>query len=349
LGVTWAKIKKLGFSEKCLDNKAQSLIMHPRRKLIAWVKIHWVGEEKLTSETQKGAFPMAMKTTVLRVALLALLVGAVATVPALAGSAVIGSVAGSMNATVGGQSLLPNTTIFSGDSLQVRDGVAVIAVGNDSRVIFGRDTVASFLRESNEVTVLLSQGDVSMLHPNDGTPVRVKAGEISITPAAGFKTLGEVAMLNGSVVITAKEGELQVEDHGATKNVAKGQTIVIAPKTANNGGGGNGWSGSTTLEVVTLAAAGAGAILAGVAMSRAGSANTAANSAISAANAATSAATTANSTAATAAASAAAAAASAAQAQYLASCANDFLRTGNTASATQLSGGSQCPNYNPYP
>ena len=203
---------------------------------------------------------MTMKTTVLRMIFFALLMGAVATVPALAGSAVIGSVAGSMNASVGGQSLLPNTTIFSGDSLQVRDGVAVIAVGNSSRVIFGRDTVASFLRESNEVTVLLSQGNVSMLHPNDGTPVRVKAGEISITPAAGFKTLGEVAMLNGSVVVTAKEGALQVEDHGATKNVAKGQTIVISPKTRNKGGGNAGWGGggSTALEVVTIGACGHG-------------------------------------------------------------------------------------------
>jgi hypothetical protein len=268
-----------------------------------------------------------------------------------------------MNASVGGQSLLPNTTIFSGDSLQVRDGVAVIAVGNNSRVIFGRDTVASFLRDSNEVTVLLSQGNVSMLHPTDGTPVRVKAGEISITPAAGFKTLGEVAMLNGSLVITAKEGSLEVENHGATTNVAKGKTIVITPKTADSkGNGGAGWgTGSSALEIVTLAAAGTGAILAGVAMSRAGKASTnalaadsaaiaatsSANAAISSANAATSAANAANSTATVAASSAAAAAASAAQAQFLAACANDLLRTGNTASVNQIFGGSQCPTYIP--
>jgi hypothetical protein len=283
-----------------------------------------------------------MKTTILRLTLFALLAGTVATVPALAGSAVIGSVAGSMNATIGGQSLLPNTTIFSGDSLQVRDGVAVIAVGNNSRVIFGRDTVASFLRDTNEVTVLLSQGNVSMLHPNDGTPVRVKAGEVSITPAAGFKSLGEVAMLNGSVVVTAKEGALQVEDHGATKNVAKGQTIVISPKTAQNKGGGSGWGGgSTALEVATLGAAGAAAILAGVAMSRAGDAKTSADSAIAAANAA-------NSTAASAASAASAAASSAAQAEFLAECANDWLQTDSYASVNQITG-STCPIYTNAP
>jgi len=292
---------------------------------------------------------MTMKTTVLRLTLFALLAGALATVPAMAGSAVIGSVAGSMNASVGGQSLLPNTTIFSGDSLQVRDGVAVIAVGNNSRVIFGRDTVASFLRDSNEVTVLLTQGNVSMLHPNDGTAVRVKAGEISVTPAAGFKTLGEVAMLNGSLVVTAKEGSLQIDDHGVTKNVAKGQTIVVNPKTADNGKGGSccGGGGNTALIVAAIGAGGVAAILAGISMSRAGNANTNAEAAIAAANAATSAANQANSTAAAAAASAAAAAAAAQQAQFLAACANDILQQGNTESVDQMYGGSQCPTYNP--
>jgi len=255
---------------------------------------------------------MITKSTLLRVALLALLVGTVAAVPALAGSAVVGSVAGSTNASLGGQSLLPNTTIFSGDSLQVKDGVAVIAVGNSNRVVFGRDTAASFLRDPNAVTVVLTRGNVSMLHPNDGTSVRVKAGALSITPAAGFKTLGEVAMLNGSVVVTAKEGALQVDNNGSTKSVAKGQTIVFSPKTADKGGSGAVWgnTGNTVLEVAAVGAAGAGAILAGVAMSRSGDAKNSAQAAVSAANAA-------NSTAAAAQASAAAAAASAAEAQFV--------------------------------
>jgi len=284
------------------------------------------------------------KTSVLRATLFALLLGAIAVAPVFAGSAVIGSVAGSMNASVGGQSLLPNTTIFSGDSLQVRDGVAVIAVGNSSRVIFGRDTVASFLRESNEVTVLLTQGNVSMLHPTDGTPLRVKVSTLSITPATGFKTLGEVAMLNGSVVVTAKEGALQVEDHGTTKNVAKGQTVVLTPRTADKKDGGSSWGGGGNWGwIVAAGAGGAAAILAGVAMNRAGNATTAADQAISAANAATSAANTANSTAASAASAAAAATAAANQAAFLAACANNQLQKGNTNSVNAAYGGSQCP------
>jgi len=291
---------------------------------------------------------MTMKTTVLRLTLFALLMGAVATVPALAGSAVIGSVAGSMNASVGGQSLLPNTTIFSGDSLQVRDGVAVIAVGNNSRVVFGRDTVASFLRDSNEVTVLLSKGSVSLLHPTEGTLMRVKAGDVSIAPAAGFKSLGEVAMLNGSLVISAKEGSLQVNDHGATKNVAKGQTIVLTPKTAaDTKGACCGGGGSTALEVAAVGAGGVAAILAGVAMSRAGKANTNSLAAISAANSATAAASAATAAANAATSQAAAATSAANEAAFLAACGADYYKEGNTASASQMFGGSQCPSYNP--
>ncbi len=284
---------------------------------------------------------MLTKNATLRVILFTLLMGMVASVPVLAGSAVIGSVAGSMNATVGGQSLLPNTTIFSGDSLQVRDGVAVVAIGNASRMVFGRDTVASFLRDANEITVLLSQGNVSVFHPTDGTSVRVKAGNVSIAPAAGFKTLGEVAMLNGSVVVTAKEGALQVDDHGTARSVAKGQTIVIAPKTAQKkGGAGWGGGGSTALEVAAVGAGGAAAVLAGMGMSRADDAKNQAALATAAAN-------TANTTAAAAAASAAAAAAAAANAEFYAGCAYNLATTGLPDSPYVPPVGQTCPDFPP--
>jgi hypothetical protein len=159
-----------------------------------------------------------------------ILLGLVAAVPAWAGSAVVGSVAGSTNATVAGLTLLPNTTLFSGDRLQVGDGLAVVALGSASRLVFGRDTVAMFLRDSDEVTVLLDQGNVSVFHDVDGMPVRVKIGDVSVVPVSGFKTLGEVAMLNGAVAVTAKDGMLRVEGNGPAIDVAKGKTITVVPQ-----------------------------------------------------------------------------------------------------------------------
>jgi hypothetical protein len=104
----------------------------------------------------------------LRLSLFALVFVIISALPVFSGSAVVGSVAGSMNATIGGQALLPNTTIFSGDSLQVNDGVAVVAIDNTSRMVFGRETTVSFLRGADEVTVLLGRGNLSMYHPEDG-------------------------------------------------------------------------------------------------------------------------------------------------------------------------------------
>ena len=152
----------------------------------------------------------------------------------------MGSVAGSVNATLGGQVLVPNSTIFSGDSLQVRDGVAVIALGRGSRMVFGRESTVSFSREADSVTAVLGQGNVSLFSPDGGAGVRVKVGEVTIAPAKGFKTMGEVAMANGSVTVTTKEGLLRVEGDGQAVDVAKGKTIAVMPKVARAPRGGGG-------------------------------------------------------------------------------------------------------------
>jgi hypothetical protein len=161
-------------------------------------------------------------------------------------------------------------------------------------MVFGRDTVASFLRDSDEVTVLLGQGNVSVFHDADGMPVRTKIGDISVVPVSGFKTLGEVALLNGSVVVTAREGMFRVvEGNGQVVNVAKGKTITVTPASqAPQGGGSVGrcCSGTAIWGITATAAGGAAAILAGIAMSRAGDAKSNASSAESQAAAAASAA-----------------------------------------------------------
>ncbi|MGH9449897.1 MAG: hypothetical protein ACRD11_05070 [Terriglobia bacterium] len=256
---------------------------------------------------------MSMKS---RITLFLLLLGIVGAAPIFAGSAAIGTVAGSLNATVSGQALLPNSTVFNGDQLQVKDGAAVIALTNGSRMTLGSQTQAQFLQEPDGVAVALAKGNVSMFHPAKGSNLAVNVEKYSVTPGKGYKTVGEVAMLNGAVVVTTKEGNLQVTGNGRTVDVAQGKTITLLPKNAampQTGTSQKLVSGNTGLEAATLAAAGVGAILAGVGMSRAGSARDAANAANTQAAAATSAATAATS-AANAATSAATAAGNAANA-----------------------------------
>jgi len=241
--------------------------------------------------------------------------------PVLAGSAAVGSVAGSRNATLSGAELVPNTTVFSGDNLQVRDGVAVVAMDQGNRMVFGRQTAASFVREAKNVTVLLKSGDVSLYHPGESSGVRVQAGDATVSPVAGYKTLGEVAMLDGSLVVTAKQGRLQVERQGRTEQVAEGKTLTLpmttarapVPNPAAPPSSDAHITTATTLGVLGLGAGTAAAILAGLAMSKSSDATDAANAATTAANSATTAANAATSAAnaATAAANAAGAAANA--------------------------------------
>ncbi len=215
--------------------------------------------------------------------------------PMMAGSAAIGSVAGSRNATLSGQAMVPNTTVFSGDSLQVRNGVAVVAMDKGSRMVFGQQTEASFLRGENDVTVLLGHGNVSLYHPGASGALRVKAGDVTVQPASGYKTLGEVAMLNGAVQITAKQGSLNVEGQGRTQQVAEGKTVTVPMTTARAPMPSPPASNAhiTTASALGWLAVGAGgtaAVLAGIGLSRSKDAKTAADAATAAANNATNAA-----------------------------------------------------------
>ena len=222
-------------------------------------------------------------------ALLLLAMGSFLSGSAYAGSAVVGSVAGSVNATVGGQAVVPDGTIFSGDSLQVGDGVAVIALGRGSRMVFGRESTASFSREMDTVTAVLGQGNVSLFSTDGGAGMRVKVGEVTIVPAKGFKTMGQVAMANGTVLVTTKEGLLRVEGDGQAVDVAKGKSIAVVPKAAGapqGGRGSLGGHGGHTLQYLSLGAGITGIGLAVWALHDAHNSEDSARDALAAANAA---------------------------------------------------------------
>ena len=220
----------------------------------------------------------------LRTCSMLLLLGVLASVPALGGSAVVGSVAGSLNATVGGQAVLPHQAIFSGDSLQVKNGALVVATDNGSRMAFGRDTTATFQREARALTVVLSAGNVSLYHADDPVALRVVAGTVTVEPAPGYKTLGDIAMVNGAVVVTAKDGALRVNHDGRTVEVAKGKTIALTPRTARapqTGGSQKLGGGPNWVEYTILGAAGAAAGFGIGALIRAGDAKDSASLAAS--------------------------------------------------------------------
>jgi len=153
-------------------------------------------------------------------------VGILQSVSALGATAVIGSVVGNVNATLGGAAILSNTTVFSGDSLRVLDGVAIVSTDHGGLLTFGRDTQVSFQRVSGETTVTVSAGCVTIRHPAASGPLTFKAGAVLVSPARGISTEGELAVAGTSLVVTTKDGVLRVNVNARTAEVGRGQSLA---------------------------------------------------------------------------------------------------------------------------
>ena len=153
----------------------------------------------------------------------------------LGGDGAIGFVAGSASATLSGEAVRAKTALFNGDSLQASAPTAV-SLKDGGRMVLDRDTAASFRETANEVTVTLDRGNLSLYQPQAGKGLKVQAGDISIEPARGFKTQGEVAMVNGQLTVTANEGSMHVRGDGVSMVAQKGKTVRLTPKTARASG-----------------------------------------------------------------------------------------------------------------
>ena len=216
----------------------------------------------------------------------------------------VGQVTLTQATTLDGRPVEAQTTVFSGDTLAVGEGVAVLVFGSGSQIRLGSDTVASFVKEGDAITVQLGKGIVSISSAKDGL-IKVTATGVEITPVGGFKTIGHIAMLGatpGSLSVTAREGSLKISQPGSNPvTVTSGSTITIRTQAAAGAPapqGGSGGAGSA-LAAAAVALSGGALITSAVAASKAGDddATSAANAATSAANAASSAANAATSAA----------------------------------------------------
>lgn len=168
----------------------------------------------------------------LRPAFMLIGVVSLAVATAMGGSSPIGSLVGSRNATLNGQNPLPHTTVLDGDTLQVNNGVAVVSLNHGNRMILGRETQTSFSRKADTVTVSLARGNMMLYHSGKGMGFRVKAGDVIVSPTGSHQAMGEVAMADGLLLVTSKDGTLKVEKSGTTEEVTQGKTITIAAQTA---------------------------------------------------------------------------------------------------------------------
>lgn len=159
--------------------------------------------------------------------------------PAASGPLPVGSLVGSRNASLDGHDPLPHTTVLSGDRLRVADGLAVVTLERGTRIILGRQSEATFLRDASAEKVTLTRGDLALYHPKSDGDFLVEAGGVRVTPARRSKTRAELDMARGVLAITAKDGSLRVEVSGITKEIRQGQTITINLAAARAAGAGS--------------------------------------------------------------------------------------------------------------
>lgn len=209
----------------------------------------------------KGVKAMHRKSSAIGVILLSLLLGAVISLPAFAGSGVVGSVAANVNASLSGAPILPDTTITSGESLEVREGVAIVSTDHGGLLTFGRQTTASFLQEAEGVAARLSAGTVTLRHPAASRVLVIKAGEVAISPAAGMRTEGAIASLDGTLVVSTQEGLLRVKANGQEVEVGKGKMLTLSTQKAGAArppqAGGNDLNTALTMRALGASSTGA--------------------------------------------------------------------------------------------
>jgi hypothetical protein len=164
---------------------------------------------------------------------------ALAATAAAGGPGAVGSLVGSRNATLDGQPPLSHTVLLSGDKLTVNDGLAMVTLDRGNRMVLGEDSEASFFREAKTLTVLMARGKLSLYHPQDGSGLRVKTGDVTVAPVQGGKALGEIAVADGWLVVTVNDGSLKIEKDGTTSEIARGQTMTITTAAAASASPGN--------------------------------------------------------------------------------------------------------------
>ncbi len=185
-----------------------------------------------------------------------------------AGGGAIGMVARTVDSTLDGQTARAYTALFNGDRLAA-SGLTVVKLNNGGQVVLAPNTIAAFTKGADNVTVKLEQGTVTLNRTNAGGILRVEAGEVLVVPATGFRTLGEVAMLDGKITVKATEGTMFLNGPDGPLQATKGKTITLpatrkaarSPQPAGAGGTPAAAGLGSAAKWGGLAAGGAGATL----------------------------------------------------------------------------------------
>jgi len=193
-----------------------------------------------------------MKATKVMVSLmLVLMLGAT---PTWAASTPLGkAVPRSGNATLNGSTVTLESTIFSGDSLATpADGLAVVQLPLGDQVHFGPSTSATLLGDRTGLVVSLERGMV-LARSGKGQRISVNAHGIVVTPAEVGSF--EVGIQDGTVVVAARQGTVEVAGINQSFTVPSGKSMRFETTTETVAQGRSGVGGQAFSPGVAAAIA----------------------------------------------------------------------------------------------
>jgi ferric-dicitrate binding protein FerR (iron transport regulator) len=115
-----------------------------------------------------------------------------------------------------GKSLPKSSAIFTGDLVQTTTGAFAKINSSGSSLIVLSDSLVQL--EANAIA--LEHGGVAV---STSKAMATRAGDVTVTPAAGVWTRFDVTNLDGKVQIVARKGDLTIDDGQGTTTLAQGQ------------------------------------------------------------------------------------------------------------------------------
>jgi ferric-dicitrate binding protein FerR (iron transport regulator) len=162
-------------------------------------------------------------------------------VPAWSVPTVVGTTAASQSATVRGSALLPGSTIFSGDTIQVgTKGMASIALTGGVQVRVGPESQVRFAREKETAQLEIGRGSASF-RVAPGVPFEARLADATIRGAGSGPAVGVILVQSEEkAVIAAEKGELVVstahDSRSMTLREGEGVEVTLAPEPQGTSG-----------------------------------------------------------------------------------------------------------------
>jgi hypothetical protein len=188
---------------------------------------------------------------IVRQLLASVLVGLLAAPAWAATNPVVGTAGPSQAATLRGAGLLPGTTLFSGDTVDVgARGGAALSFGRGSMVRLSEETTLRLEKGDNRVAFELLRGRVAF-RSSEQLPVEAHLADANIHSANGLAAVGVLAFRTPKlVVVSAEKGSLLISTAHDAKSISlrEGESVEMrleAQDTEKGGGGDSRLAGTS--------------------------------------------------------------------------------------------------------